>query len=285
MKKQLFKSYAKINLYLDVKNVRDDGYHELDMVMIPLELHDSILVSELTTSRDSFVTLDDYSLIGFKDNIVQKAVNILTEKYNFNHVVEILVHKNIPMKAGLGGGSSNAGTVLRGINNMYNLKISDEELEKIGLSLGADVPFFFKETSCRAQGIGEILTPIKMAKQYHCLLVFPNEGCSTPEVYKKLDSFEVNNGNIDNVIKALETGDDELLEQSIHNDLEPVAISLVPDIQVVKDKLREQGLKIVLMTGSGSCVFALSSDKKLIKKAEKALENDYRVEVTKTFNR
>jgi len=259
-----------------------NGYHELDMIMIPLELHDSILINELASSVDNYITVDDFSLIGEKNNIVAKAIDCFDKKYKLPKKVEVDIHKKIPIRAGLGGGSSNAGNMLVALNEMYKIGAKIEDLEEIGKKIGADVPFFLRETPCRCQGIGDIMTPIKVKNTYYCILVCPKEGCSTEEVYKDLDNFNCNNGNIDNVIKALEDGDDDLLASSIHNDLEPVSINLVPEIEIIKSKLKALGFKIVMMTGSGSCVFGLTTDKQLIKLAEKELENKYRIEVTKT---
>lgn len=283
MSKLLLKSYAKINICLNVVGKRKDGYHELDMVMLPLQLHDSILFTENKNGHDHFVTIDDFSLGLFKYNIATAAIEKMQSKYKFDNKFRITIHKVIPMQAGLGGGSSNAAAVINGVNSYLKLNLPYEELISVSTGLGADIPFFITSKPARCRGIGEIIDFINVKNDYYVLLVKPEQGCSTQGVYKVSDEMELKSGNVETVIKALEEGDDELLANSIFNALEEPAISLVPEIQVIKDKLLNAGLRIVQMTGSGSVVFALSTNKKLIKSVAKSLENQYLVEVTKVI--
>ena len=280
MKQTYVKSYAKINIALNVLGKRDDGYHDLDMIMLPIELHDTCVI-EKKFGPDTFVTIDEFSAGVIKHNVVTKLINILTEEYGFKEKLKVFIHKVVPMRAGLGGGSSNAAFILTTLNKMFNLGLSYEEMCKIALRIGADVPFFINCKPARVQGIGEIITPIKVNKNYHILIVKPKDGLSTKEVFEKSDEMTLKMCNIDNAILALETGDDELLAESVSNSLEEVAISLLPEIGEIKEKLLSYGLKIVHMTGSGSSVYALSSDVKLLKKIEDKLEDEYIVERTK----
>lgn len=275
------KSYAKINISLDVKAKREDGYHELDSIMVPLELHDSIRISKLQKATDDFITVDDFSLGVIEYNLASFATDCMRSKYNFKQNFRIFIHKNIPMQAGLGGGSSNAAFTLIALNKLMKLNASDEELLELAKPLGADVPFFITCKPVRCGGIGEKMTPITIKNDYYALLVKPKKGCSTREIFAAFDSMDIKTGNMENVVKALAEGDDELLANSIYNSLENPAISLVEDIQVIKDKMKELGFKIVLMSGSGSSVFTLSTDKNLIKKASLAFEDDYWTETTK----
>ena len=283
MKKILLKSYAKINICLNVVGKRKDGYHELDLVMLPLQLHDSILFTEAKNAHDHFVTIDDFSLGLFQYNIATAAIEKMQKKYGFQNKFRITIHKVIPMQAGLGGGSSNAASVINGVNNYLKLNLPYEELVAVSTGLGADIPFFIKSKPARCRGIGEIIDPITVKNDYWVLLVKPEQGCSTPGVYKVSDQMTLKMGNVETVIEALEKGDDDLLAKSIFNALEEPAISIVPEIQVIKDKLKMAGLKIVQMSGSGSVVFAVSADKKLIKAAAKELEKQYLVEITKVI--
>ena len=283
MKNLLLKSYAKINICLNVVKKREDGYHELDMIMLPLELHDSILFSELKNGRDHFVTIDDFSLGLFKYNIATAAIEKMQAKYRFNQKFRITIHKVIPMQSGLGGGSSNAGAVINAVNDYCKLNLPYEELVDISTGLGADIPFFISNKPARCRGIGEKIDFITVKNDYWVLIVKPEKGCSTQGVYEISDKMNLPTGDVEAVKKALEEGDDELLANSIFNALEKPAISLVPEIQVIKDKLKLAGLKIVQMTGSGSAVFALSTDKKLIHSVAKSLENQYTVEVSKVL--
>lgn len=282
MRNLLLKSYAKINICLDVTNKRPDGYHELDMIMLPLEMHDSILFNELTNAQDHFVTIDDYSVGSLKYNLATSAIEKLQKVYKFNNKFRITIHKVIPMKAGLGGGSSNAATVMGAVNSYLNLRVTSDELAKLSKDLGADIPFFVYNKPARCTGIGEKMEFINVKNNYYVLICKPEQGCVTKSVYELSDTMELKHGNVDLVKKALEEGDDELLASSIFNSLEEPAMTLVPEIKVIKDKMLEEGLKIVLMSGSGSAVFALSTDKRKLKAVAKKLDKmQYYVEITK----
>lgn len=283
MKSLHIRSYAKINLCLNITGKREDGYHELDMIMLPISLHDSLVVSKLNKSTDNFVTVDDFSSGSFTYNLATFSIDKLQSVYHFDQKFRILIHKVIPIQAGLGGGSSNAACSLKAVNTLLKLGATDEELMDIGKTLGCDIPFFVKCKPARCQGIGEILTPVEIKNNYYVLLVKPEAGCSTKEVYQVADSMNLPMCNVDNVIKALKDGDDELLASSISNALQGPAISLVPNIQTIIEEMRDFGLKIVQLTGSGSAVFALSTDKKLLKKAFKHFENKYQVELAKVL--
>ena len=283
MRSVVLKSYAKINLCLNVVGKREDGYHELDMVTLPLELHDSLLFTELKTAPDHYVTIDDFSLGLFKYNIATKTIEALQKKYGFNNKFRVSIHKVIPMQAGLGGGSSNAATVIHYINSYLKLNMTDQDKLNIATGIGADVPFFIFNKPARCRGIGEKIDFVKVKNDYYALIVKPEQGCPTESIFKVADSMDLKVCDVESVIKALETGDDDLLASSICNALEEPAISIVPEIQVIKQKLKIAGLKIVQMSGSGSAVFALSTDKKLIKTVAKSLENQYLVEITKVI--
>ena len=281
MKNITVQSYAKINIGLDVVESRDDGYHNLDMVMVPIQFHDTLLIKEIKNKPDNYVTMDDYSLMVFKHNLAAYAVDELAEKYSFPNKYRIMIHKLIPIKSGLGGGSSNAANTLKAVNTMLKLGATEEELEGIAKKIGADVPFFIKNRPARCKGIGEKMEPINIKNDYYVLLVKPKQGCATKDIFKLCDTKPRKHVNIDNVVKALEEGDDGLLAESLDNYLEEYAIELVPQIGEIKNKLKELGLKIVSMTGSGSCVYALSTNKKELKKAAEVMEPHYFTELTK----
>lgn len=279
------KSYAKINVSLRVVSKRNDGYHELDSLMLPIELHDSLIISTLKNSYDNFVTVDDFSNGLIHYNLASSSIQALAKKYGFDTKFRVYIHKVIPMQAGLGGGSSNAAFTLKTVNQMLKLGASEEELMELAAPLGADIPFFIKCEPSRARGIGEKLEPLEIKNNYHCLIVKPTEGCSTKEVFAIADREEYKPVDIETVIKALKEGDDDLLAESMGNSLEEAAMSLVPEIKQIKEALKNMGLKIVMMSGSGSAVFALSTDASLIKKAAKQLEDKYLVEITKVIKK
>jgi len=282
MKSISLKSFAKINIALNCYEVFDGEHHKLDMVMLPLELHDSIIAERLPVIADNYVTIDDYSLGVIKYNIATAAIEALQKKYNFKDTFDVFIHKNIPIRAGLGGGSSNAAFTIKAINNLMKLGMSRDDMFEVAKELGADVAFFVDCVPARAQGYGEILTPIQVKNNYYVLLVKPKEGCSTKEVFNKRDELEVKTYDIDAVIDALETGDDEKLAANIGNSLEEPAFELVPQTKEIKEKLLSLGLKIVLMSGSGSCVFAMSTNLKELKKAAAEFDGrDLFVEITR----
>ena len=283
MKSLHIRSYAKINLCLNITGKRKDGYHELDMVMVPISLHDSLVVDLLKKSPDNFVTVDDFSIGSFNYNLATFSIDKLRSVYHFDEKFRILIHKVIPIQAGLGGGSSNAACSLKAVNDLLQLGASDEELMEIGKTLGCDIPFFVKCKPARCKGLGEILEPIEIKNNYYVLIVKPEAGCSTREVYLAADSMDLPVCNVDNVIKALQEGDDDLLAASMGNALQAPAITLVPQIQTIINELHDCGLKIVQQTGSGSAVFALSTDKKLLKKVLKQFENKYQVELARVL--
>ena len=283
MKTFVVRSPAKINICLNVVGKRDDGYHLLDMVILPLELHDSMLFNEIKPNNDNYVTIDDYSLGPIQYNLVTMAIEALKEYKKFNNSFRVSIHKNIPMQAGLGGGSSNAACTMVALNKYLKLGLTNEEMIEQGKKLGADIPFFIMGKPARCRGIGEQLDFINIKNDYYVLLVKPQEGCSTKGVYEVSDTMDLPVGNVEKVIEALETGDDDLLAESIFNALEKPAMSLVPEIQNIKQEMFDAGLKIVQMTGSGSAVFALSTDKKLIKKVAKQFEDRYVTEVTRVI--
>ena len=281
MKSLHIRSFAKINISLNITKKREDGFHELDSVMLPISLHDSLVISKLNSAPDNYVTVDDFSIGTFSYNLATFSIEKLQSVYHFNDKFRILIHKVIPIQAGLGGGSSNAAFTMKAVNTMLKLGATDEELIELSKTLGCDIPFFIKCKPARVQGVGEILTPITVKNNYYVLLVKPEAGCSTKEVYALSDTMDLKTCNIDNVIKALEEGDDDLLADSISNALQEPAIKNVPVIQTIINELRENGLKMVQVTGSGSAVFALSTNKQLLKKVFKTLEDKYQVELAR----
>ena len=283
MKNLHIRSFAKINISLNITKKREDGFHEIDSVMLPISLHDSLVVSKLKNTNDNFVTVDDFSIGSFSYNLATFSIEKMQSIYHFDDKFRVLIHKVIPIQAGLGGGSSNAACTMKAVNSMLKLGASDEELIELSKSLGCDIPFFIKCKPARVQGIGEIITPINVKNNYYVLIVKPELGCSTKEIYALSDSMELKMCNLDNIVKALEEGDDELLANNMYNALQEPAIKVVPQIQTIIDELKECGLKIVQVTGSGSAVFALSTDKALLMRILKKLENKYEIDIARVM--
>lgn len=278
------KAYAKINLFLDVLSKREDGYHDLNMVMLPLELHDSIEIETSPILSDSFITTDHVDLQVTKYNLINSTLKEMKKRYGIKQNFIIKVHKEIPISAGLGGGSSNAAAVIKAVKALTKLKLSKEEEIDLGTSLGADVPYCLMNVPAHVEGIGEKVTPIKMKKRYEVLLIKPSQGLSTKKVFELSDTLILDHSEIDGVITALEKGDDDLLGKSLFNSLEKASISMVPEIQKVKDELKAAGFKLVLMSGSGSSVYALTTNKKFAQAKYHEFERKgYEVYLTKTL--
>ncbi len=280
------RSAAKINVSLHIKGILPNGFHDLEMVNLPLDLHDIIEIDRTPYSQDTFVTCDDVSLSFTRHNLCTKAVEKMRAFFGFKDNFTINIHKEIPFAAGLGGGSSNAAAVIRGLVDLLEIKTTPEILSEIGLQIGADVPFFLSMKPSIVTGIGEKLEKIQVKKSYFCLLVKPNEGLSTQKVFAKFDEMKPENAPIDTekVVAALTSGDDGLLAQSIGNDLEAASVSLLPKIAEIEKSLRFDGFRIVSMTGSGSTVFALTTNQKLARECfRKYDEQGYVTRLCKTL--
>ena len=268
----VIKSPAKINLALQINGVREDGYHMLRMVNLLLDLHDIIEIETSPYYHTTHVTCDEMRLVGLRSNLCTKAVDLLRAKFGFKNHFMIRIHKEVPFAAGLGGGSSNAAVVFHALNKILKLGLSVDELCALSLPLGSDIPFFIRGTAALAEGIGNELTPIHPKKSYHCLLVKPEAGLSTKDVYLKVDECDKLKIDIDAVVDGLEKGDDEKIAANFGNDLYPASTLMLPEVKKVVDTLRADGFPLAAMSGSGSCCFALSTDLKKIKAEEKRFQ-------------
>lgn len=277
------KAFAKINIYLDVVNKKADGYHNLDMVMLPLELHDTIDIEYRPYSLDTYIICDRVEDSETKYDLIHQTLDAFRKKYDVHNNMNITVHKEIPICAGLGGGSSNAAACLKAFRKIFKVKMEPQEELDFTLALGADVPYCMANVPAHVEGIGEKVTPIKCAKRFHVIIIKPKLGLSTKKVFDASDNFTLKHGDVNKVITALEIGDEDLLAEGMFNSLEEVSISLVPEIQQIKDMLKKDGFKCVLMTGSGSCVFALTTDARLAYSKYLKYDNKgYDVYLTKT---
>ena len=282
----MMKAYAKINLGLNIIDKdKKDSYHTVDMINLPIELHDRIEIEMLPYGFDTLITSDDRELPTDEKNIVYKVEKALREKYNYQEKFRIHIHKSIPVGAGLGGGSADGAAVLIGLNKLLKLKLSTAELCEIGMKIGSDIPFSIRNAPMRVQGKGNILTPVKMKKSYNILILSPKKGLSTKEVYIKYDEVGASpSSNIDGLIEALATDNEKLMHQSLGNQLEKAAIEIYPELIQIKQSMENEGLKPSMMTGSGSTLFYISNNLKLMRKAYTTLkEKGFNVVLTKTI--
>ena len=277
------KAYAKINLSLDIKSKREDGYHNLESIMLPIEVHDTVDISIEKNSKDDHVIIDDFSIKVTKYNLVHKIIDAAREEFGFKEKFAVSIHKNIFLQAGLGGGSADAGAVLRAICKLLKIKPTDEQLIRIGINIGSDVPWaiFNKPTILKSKG--EDLEFFEHAAPVYILLVKPKDGLSTQDVFAECDAQEtLVHGNIDEVYKAYLDNDFEKLDKIVFNTLQNPAINLLPEVKTVIDELRKDGFKCSMMSGAGSCCFGSTKDKTLIRKCEKKYYlKGYQVEATK----
>lgn len=270
------KARAKINWSLNTVGKREDGYHLLDMVMQSVELHDTITLDAADTLSlrvDGMVHVPST-----EDNLVLRAAHALRDYTGVPKGADIHLHKRIPVGAGMGGGSADAAAVLKGLNELWQLGLSQQELLTIGLKLGADIPFCLTNGLCRAQGIGEILTPHPALRPYHLVVIQPCRALSTKQVFTALhESENVRRPDTEGVLTALAEGNFPLLARSMGNTLQEVSIPLRPAIRDAITSLREHGARAAQMTGSGSAVFGVFSTAAAARTAYQSLQRKYRV--------
>lgn len=249
-------AYAKINWSLAICGNLPNGYHSLDMLMQRISLCDTLTFESASTLS---LIADGIPLPQDDGNLVLKAARALNQYAGTNHGARITLEKHIPARAGLGGGSADCACALIELNRMWELGLTLSKLETIGLSLGADVPFCVRGCFCKAEGVGEILTPVDAAPEFHLALVTPGGGLSTPQVFRKWNDLKQPMTTIDNLAlaEALNRGDFALAAQLSHNDLEVPAVHLMPEIKTIIDHFYTLGARFSKMTGSGSTVFAV----------------------------
>lgn len=254
---------AKVNLRLKVLNRRSDGYHNLINIMERVSIHDEVDIK--IVEKGLTVECDHESVPEDEENIAFKALKEILAYSSRNVGVEVKIKKNIPVASGMGGGSSNAAAVIKGINQMLKLKLPKEKLLQIGTKVGADVPFFLFEGPAVAEGIGEQLKKIKAMPKLLFLIINPGIRVSTAAVYNKFNGRVVDDDELSEIPNAYRTKKD--VAKILSNDLERITIKEFPVIGEIKDAMLSQGAIASMMTGSGSTVFGLFSDKNKLTKA------------------
>lgn len=267
MDKLELKALGKINLGLDVLGRRENGYHDVRMVMQTLYLYDNVTLIKKETpgieleANLSFLPTDE-------NNIAWKAAHMLIEEFKLPGGIKIILDKHIPVSAGMAGGSTNAAAVLFGMNKMYHLGLSQQELMDRGVKLGADVPYCIMRGTVLAEGIGEILSPLPPMPKCQILIAKPPISVSTKLVYEKLDSKEIeNHPDIDGLIAGLEAQDLGEIASCMGNVLEKVTVEEYPVIDEIKKSMLEAGALGAMMSGSGPTVFGIFADKSTAKAA------------------
>ena len=255
------RAYAKINLCLDVVGKREDGYHDLKMIMVPINFYD---VLEMEFAPDTTLELNrDYLPINDKNTII-KAIHIMQEKYNITEEFCCRLEKHIPTRAGLAGGSADAAAAIRMINRMCNLHLTKDEMIAVGKEVGADVPFCILNRPAFVEGIGEKITTFSCSPDFYLLLIKPRKGVSTAEAFHIVDEQEGIHPDCKAMQEALEYNDYDGIISSLGNSMENAAMTLVPEIRKAKKDLLDLGFDGVLMSGSGSTVFGITKDVELL---------------------
>lgn len=253
------KAYAKINLSLDVVGVREDGYHILKMIMQNIDLYDVVRIDRIKEGINLRCSTNTIPVDN--KNIAYRAAELFIKTYNINEGVDIYIEKNIPVEAGLAGGSTDAAAVLKAMRDIFKPEISNCELADIGVKLGADVPYCVYGGTAVCEGIGEIITPLKPFKNHILVLVKPNFGVSTKEVYKEIDNKNIeHHPNTEAIVKSIEEDNIKLLCISMVNVLENVTLEKYAELNWIKEQiLKFKGLG-ALMSGSGPTIFGFFED-------------------------
>lgn len=259
------RSYAKINLTLDVLARRENGYHDIKMIMQTISLFDLVIVDR--TKNDSITIATNLRYLpNNPKNIAYKAADAFFQKTNIHGGAKIMIHKNIPVAAGLAGGSGNCAAVLESLNMLYGCPLSREELLQTGASLGADVPYCFDGGTQIAEGVGEILSPLPPMPDAYILLVKPPVSVSTAAIYEEIDNAPIEtHPDTKAMTAALAQKNIDLIAENLCNVMESVTEKKYPIIGGIKKKMIMNGAKGAVMSGSGPTVFGIFDDFKTAK--------------------
>lgn len=284
------KALAKINLGLDVLRRKEDGYHDVKMIMQTINLHDSIYMKKIE-EKEIRIRTNLYYLPNNENNLAYKAAKILMDEFDLPGGISIHLKKVIPVAAGMAGGSSDGAAVLFGMNKMYGLKLSMQELMDRGVKLGADVPYCIMRGTALAEGIGEKLTALPSMPKCHILIAKPPINVSTKFVYENLHANDLkpeDHPPVDVQLAALEEGNLEKLVAHMGNVLERVTVPEYPVINEIKQKMMDHGALGAMMSGSGPTVFGIFTSYAKAKEAYQAIERSglsKQIYLTTPYNR
>ena len=265
------KAYAKINLGLDVVRRREDGYHEVRMVMQTVQLYDKLTLNVLEEDDIRIKTNVDFLPVD-ESNLVYKAIKMLKDKYNIKQGMEIDLFKCIPVAAGMAGGSTDCAAALVGASRLFGLNLSNQDLMELGVKLGADVPYCIMRGTALSEGIGEVLTQLSPMPECFILIAKPPISVSTKLVYEHLDIAGVQkHPDIDGMVQAIKEGSLTGITERMENVLETVTIPAYPVIEEIKNVMKEQGAMNALMSGSGPTVFGIFESEEAAQQAKKQI--------------
>lgn len=267
------KAYAKVNLALDVLRRREDGYHEVKMIMQNLDIYDELTFSVYEngtqpSNRKITITTNKEGIPTDSRNLIYKAVELMFDEYGIEAEIDIHLTKNIPVEAGMAGGSTDCAATLHAINELFNLGADTKKLMELGVKLGADVPYCVMAKTALSEGIGEVLTPVEPLKDCYVLVVKPPISVSTKMVYTNLNANELEkHPDVDGMIEALKISDLSGVASRMENVLETVTVHMHPEIETIKKAMKEKGAMNAIMSGSGPTVFGIFDDEEVAKMA------------------
>lgn len=261
------KAYAKINLGLDVLRRREDGYHEVKMIMQTIDIWDRLTFCE-GSEPGIELSVNDAALPAGKDNLIYRAAELLIKEKNIRQGVKITLEKNIPVAAGMAGGSTDAAAVFHGLNELFDLSMSLEDMKKLGVKIGADVPYCIMGGTALSEGIGEILTLLPAPPSCILVVAKPDIDVSTKFVYENLHADKLKrHPDIDGMAEAIKNGDLSGIAKRMENVLETVTIREYPVIDQIKEQMKTEGAANALMSGSGPTVFGIFAERKAAQSA------------------
>lgn len=273
MDSYLIKAYAKINLGLDVVRRLENGYHEVRMIMQTVGIHDELMLKR--TEKGITVTTDSGELPTDENNLIYKAAKLMMKTYHIPSGIHIHLKKNIPVAAGMAGGSTDAAATFKGINRLFDLDCTLEELMKLGVQIGADVPYCVMGGTALAEGIGEKLTSLNPAPDCYLLVAKPDIQVSTKYVYEHLDAEGIKkHPDINGMVEAIWEESLQGILDRMGNVLESVTVEKYPIIQKIKDRMRELGALNSLMSGSGPTVFGIFISERQAREAYVQMEKE-----------
>lgn len=277
------KAYGKVNLSLDIVGKREDGYHFLEMIMQTIDLYDVVNVSKIPSGIEircnkNYVPTD-------RRNIAYRAAELFLETFKIKSGVRIEIEKNIPVAAGLAGGSTDGAAVIKAMNDLFKTNASKEKLSEIGVVIGADIPFCIYGGTALVKGIGEDVTPLKSFENHILVLVKPNFGVSTKEVYGAIDIKKIHkHPDTKALIEAIERNDEKFISYNMKNVLENVTLNKHRVLKDIKNEMIKRGAEGALMSGSGPTVFGIFDDMLKAQRCYDAMKQNFNeVYITRTI--
>ena len=276
MKSVFLRAFAKVNYAVEVRGTRPDGYHEISTVLQSISLFDDLQLERTDAGFDLLVEPEEAEVGTPHENTVHKAWRLLGQLVGEELPVRARLHKHVPARAGLGGGSADAAAALLGLDELFGLGLSADELHKVGLRIGADVPFCLAGGTALGEGIGEVLTPLPAPPPHALVVAKPVAGADTARIYRAYDQRPPQNRHpAAPIVEALRTGDLGVLALSVGNDLTPVTREIVPGVGELEDELLRSGALGAAMSGTGSAVYGIFGSEEEARVASNGLRAPY----------